>query len=72
MKTNQQKKILQEISELPEEALPLVLQMIHIIKKGMTKRVKKRGSLKGIWKGSKIKDSLFEEAKKSLFPYESF
>jgi hypothetical protein len=31
----------------------------------------KRGSLKGIWKGSQIDESLFNEAKKSLFPYES-
>ena len=29
-----------------------------------------RGSVKGIWKGSLIDDSLYEESKKSLFPYE--
>ena len=29
-----------------------------------------RGSLKGIWKGSQIDESLFLDAKKSVFPYE--
>jgi hypothetical protein len=30
-----------------------------------------RGSLKGVWKGSQINESLFLEAKRSLFPYEA-
>jgi hypothetical protein len=29
----------------------------------------KRGSLKGIWKGSVVDEKLFSEAKSSLFPY---
>lgn len=72
MKTLQRKKILEEINELPEEILPIVLHMIHILKKGVARKGGKRGSLKGVWKGSKIEDSLLEEAKKSLFPYEYF
>jgi len=30
-----------------------------------------RGSLKRIWKGSQIDETLFIEAKKFLFPYEA-
>ena len=32
---------------------------------------KKRESLRGIWKGSEIDESLFAEARKSLFSYEN-
>ncbi len=31
---------------------------------------KKRGSLRGIWKGSQISEDLFWEARRSLFSYE--
>ncbi|MBI1930481.1 hypothetical protein HYR99_40335 [Candidatus Poribacteria bacterium] len=31
---------------------------------------KKRGSLRGIWKGSQISEDLFLEARRSLFSYE--
>ena len=67
-------KILREIEKVPEDKIPKLLRIIHLLTTETTPRRKKtgkRGSLKGIWKGSQIDESLFNEAKKSLFPYES-
>jgi len=53
--------------------LPKLYKIIHLLKVELMqapKGEKGRSSLKGIWKGSQIDDSLFIEAKKSLFPYE--
>lgn len=67
------KKILKEIEDIPKDKIQKVYKIIHILISELITKTKKtgnRGSLKGIWKGSKIEESLFIEAKKSLFPYE--
>ncbi len=66
--------LMKEMENIPEEMLPDVYQILQILKKQHIKKGKKkavRNSLKGIWKGSNIKEQLFSEAKKSIFPYET-
>lgn len=66
-------KILKEIERVPEEMMPKLYKVIHLLTTELMPKTKKtgnRGLLKGIWKGSQIDESLFLEAKKSLFPYE--
>jgi len=73
MQTNYKEKILQEIEKIPEDKLANMYKIIHLLAVEITSGAKKTGkkvSLKGIWKGSLIDDSMFAEAKKSLFPYE--
>jgi len=67
-------KLLREIDDLPDEIVPVFYRMIHQIKNKLMLKTEKsgnRGSLKGIWKGSKIDEAMFAEAKRTLFPYES-
>lgn len=66
-------KILKEIEKVPDDKMPGLYKIIHLLTDELisgAKKTGKRGSLKGIWKGSQIDNSLFIEAKKSLFPYE--
>lgn len=67
-------KILKELERLPETMMPKLYRVIHLLStellRAEVKAAGKRGSLKGIWKGSQIDESLFVDAKKSLFPYE--
>lgn len=66
-------KILKEIEGVPEDKMPKLYRIVHLLATELmpkTKETVSRGSLKGIWKGSQINESLFIEAKKSLFPYE--
>ncbi|HAS17516.1 MAG: hypothetical protein A2Y48_05680 [Nitrospirae bacterium RIFCSPLOW2_12_42_9] len=73
MHLDYKKKILQEIEKVPEDKIVSIYKIIHLLTKEITSEAKKAGkriSLKGIWKGSSIDDSLFADAKKSLFPYE--
>ena len=66
-------KILKELEGVPEEMMPKLYRIIHLLATELIPNAKEtgnRGSLKGIWKGSQIDESLFLEAKKSLFPYE--
>lgn len=67
-------KILKELERFPETMLPRLYRVIHLLSTELLgagmKTARKRGSLKGIWKGSQIDESLFVDAKKSLFPYE--
>ena len=65
--------ILKELEVVPEEMMPKLCKIIHLLATELmpkTKDTVNRGSLKGIWKGSQIDESLFLEAKKTLFPYE--
>jgi len=64
-------KILKDIEKIPESKLHTIYMIVHIlINELTTDKPKKRASLKGIWKGIKIDDSLINEAKKSMFYYE--
>jgi hypothetical protein len=68
-------KLLQEIESVPQEMTPILYRIVHLLntewKKSPDKKEKKRESLRGIWKGSEIDDSLLIEARKSLFSYEN-
>ena len=73
MQTSYKKKILQEIEKIPDDKLGNIYKIIHLLTGEITtgaKKTGKRTSLRGIWKGSRIDESLFAEAQKSLFPYE--
>ncbi len=57
--------------EIPEDGTEVILHFERQLKSsGSSCRSGKRGSLKGIWKGSIIDENLFSEARKSLFNYE--
>jgi mRNA-degrading endonuclease YafQ of YafQ-DinJ toxin-antitoxin module len=73
MLSTYKERILREIERVPESKMPKLYRVIHLLATELmpeTKKAAKRGSLKGIWKGAQIDESLFIEAKKSLFPYE--
>jgi len=66
--------ILKEMEEIPEDKKLRFYRIIHLLAKELlagSKQKEKRGSLKGIWRGSHIEETLLEEAEKSLFPYET-
>ena len=66
-------KIMKDINEIPVDILPKFYKIVHLLKTELVSTTKKpgqRNSLKGIWKGSEVDDSLFDEAKKSMFKYE--
>jgi hypothetical protein len=68
-------KILSDIDDIPVNVLPKLYRIVHLLKKELVHTKSKsgsRGSLRGIWKGSEIDESLFDEAKRSLFKYENF
>jgi hypothetical protein len=65
-------KILDEIEDLSEAQLYKIYQMIHLLNTKFIKKTdikEKRGSLKGIWKGSTIDETSISAAKKTMFPY---
>lgn len=71
MLSTYKEKILKEIEGIPKEMMPKLYRFVHLLATELiSKKTGYRGSLKGIWKGSQIDESLFIEAKKSLFPYE--
>jgi len=64
-------EILKDMEKIPVEKLPRFYIIIHtLIREFSSPRNKEKTTLKGLWKGSQINDSLFEDAKKSLFSYE--
>jgi len=74
MQSTYKEKILKEIESIPNDRMPKLYRVIHLLVSELipqTKKTGNRGSLKGVWKGSQVDESLFIEAKKSLFPYES-
>ncbi len=74
MLSTYKERIIKELEGVPEEKMPKLYKAIHQITSEFMSEAKKpgkRGSLKGLWKGSCIEDSLFFEAKKTVFPYES-
>ena len=73
MFSNYKERILKEIERIPENKIPKLYRVIHMLATELIPEAKKtenRGSLKGIWKDAEIDESLFIEARKSLFPYE--
>jgi hypothetical protein len=73
MLSTYKEKILKELEGVPREMMPKLYKIIHLLATELipkTKETGNRGSLKGIWKGSQVDESLFLEARKSLFPYE--
>jgi len=73
MLSTYKEKILKELEEVPGEMMPKLYKIIHLLTTELIQKKeekKNRGSLKGIWKGSQIDESLFLDAKKSVFPYE--
>ena len=64
-------EILKDMEKIPIEKLPRFYIIIYaLIKEFSSSKNKEKPTLKGLWKGSQINDSLFDEAKKSLFSYE--
>ena len=67
-------KLLREIEVTPPEMTPILYKIVHLLNSqwnaSLESRKGKRGSLKGIWKGAIIDESLFTEARRSLFNYE--
>ncbi len=73
MSSPYREKILEEIQMVPEVQLPKLYKIVHLLIRELlpsTNRARKRGLLRGIWKGAQIDESLFVQAKQSLFPYE--
>jgi mRNA-degrading endonuclease RelE of RelBE toxin-antitoxin system len=67
-------KIINEVKKIPEEAAPEFYRKIRLLRTEFlneSRKKKRRGSLRGIWKGIRIGDELVEEAKRSLFAYEA-
>ena len=74
MSSTYKERLLKEIEGFPEEKISKLYKIIHILRIELMQKARKpgiRGSLKGVWKGSQIDESLFLEAKRSLFPYEA-
>lgn len=73
MPLTHKERLLKEIDEFPEETIPKLYKIIHVLRTELIGKAKKpeiRGSLKGIWKGSQIDNALYLESRRSLFPYE--
>jgi len=71
MQTTYKERILKEIDKVPDEKMGSLYRIIHLLTTEIALGAKKTGrrvSLRGIRKGSRIDDSLLDEAKKSLFP----
>jgi hypothetical protein len=67
-------KIFNDIENIPVDLLPKIYRIVHLLKKELVSpksKYKNRASLRGIWKNSEIDESLFGEAKRSLFKYET-
>ena len=73
MLSTYKEKILTALEGETSKMMPKLYKIIHLLATELipkTKETGNRGSLKGIWKGSQVDESLFLEARKSLFPYE--
>ena len=65
-------KILEEIEVFPEDKMSKLYRIIRLLVtelRSETNKTGNRSSLKGLWKGSQIDESLFIEAEKTLFQY---
>lgn len=60
--------IFNDIENIPVSLLPKLYRIVHLLKKELVypkSKSSNRSSLRGIWKGSEIDESLFDEARKS-------
>jgi len=73
MMTKYKEKLLKEIEQVPEESIPNLYRIFHTLKVELARKTKtgKRGSFKGIWGTKRIDENLFQDAKSSLFPYDT-
>lgn len=73
MPTRYREKLLKEIEQVPEESIPNLYRIFHVLKVELTRKTKtgKRGALRGIWGKKRVDENLFLEAKRSLFPYDT-
>ena len=72
METTYKQKILNELDGLSENHLAKVYKFIHLFNSELHLSTTPRNNLKslqGILKGITIEEQLFDEAKKSLFPF---
>jgi hypothetical protein len=73
MASKYKEKLIKEIEETPQEIIPKLYEVMHHLRDELMQKARmpgKRGSLKGIWKGSVVDEKLFSDAKSALFPYE--
>jgi len=72
MLSTYRKRLAREIEEIPQEIIPTIYRIVRVLRKDLrSERLPdERGSLRGIWEGSKIDEELFLQAKRSLFRYE--
>jgi hypothetical protein len=73
MATRYREKLLKEIQQVPEESIPNLYRIFHILKVELVRKTKtgKRGSLREIWGKKRVDESLFRDAKRTLFPYDA-
>jgi hypothetical protein len=73
MATEYREKLLKEIAQVPEESIPNLYRIFHILKVELTRKTKtgKRGSLRKLWGPKRVDENLFQDAKRSLFPFET-
>ena len=73
MATKYREKLLKEIEQVPEESIPNLYRIFHILKVELARKAKtgKRGSLREIWGKKRVYENLFHDAKRSLFPYDT-
>ena len=73
MATKYREKLLKEIEQVPEESIPNLYRIFHILKVELARKTKtgKRGSLREICGKKRVDESLFHDAKRSLFPYDA-
>lgn len=67
-------KIFSDIETIPVYLLPKLYRIVHLLKKELVypkNKPNNRSSLRGIWKNSEIDESLLDEARRSVFKYES-
>jgi hypothetical protein len=73
MDYDRKEKLHKLIETIPDDMMPVVYKMINLLKNEWalsTKKNGQRGSLAGLWENAQIDDALFDEAKKSIYPYE--
>ncbi|MBI5140725.1 MAG: hypothetical protein HZA20_00860 [Nitrospirae bacterium] len=73
MLVDYKERILREIEKIPPAKLVDMYRIVHILSNEMAtySNNKSLPSLKGIWKGNRIDDSVIAEARESLYPYET-